>query len=116
MERAMVTRSLTCGLLLLACASGFAQEPRLVFEEASIRPAVPIVGSYMPGTRPNCPLTGCGGPGTGSPERITYISVSLKNLIWVAYDVEDYQVEGPDWLDAARFDIVVNVPRGATRA
>lgn len=110
-------RLLACGLLFLACAAVSAQDQRLVFEAASIRPAVPYpVGGFMPGTRPSCPISGCGGPGTGSPERITFIFVSLKNLIWVAYDLEAYQVEGPDWLDAAKFDIVVNVPRGATRA
>src|SRR5687768_13130239 len=100
MESAMVLRSLTCGLLFLACAAlsypASAQEPRLTFEEASIRPAVPPpVGGFLPGTRPTCPLTGCGGPGTGSPERITYIYVSLRNLIRVAYDLEEYQLEGP---------------------
>src|SRR5688500_13971235 len=117
----MLIRSRRCRLLFRACAARSyplsLQERRLTFEEASIRPAVPPpVGGFMPGTRPTCPLTGCGGPGTGSPERITYIYASLRNLIRVAYDLEEYQLEGPGWLDDARFDVVVNVPRGATRA
>lgn len=61
-------------------------------------------------------MTGCGGPGTGSPERITFTFTSLKSLIQVAYDVRPYQVEGPAWLQSATFDVVANVPAGATRA
>src|SRR5688572_13652391 len=109
-------RSLSAGLILLGCTAVFAQDLRPTFEAASIKPVAPPVGFFMPGSRPNCPLTGCGGPGTGSPERITFTHISLKNLIRAAYDEwSRYQMEAPAWMDSATFDVVVNVPAGATR-
>jgi uncharacterized protein (TIGR03435 family) len=36
-------------------------------------------------------------------------------LIARAYDVKDYQIQGPGWLDGERFDIVAKVPPGATK-
>lgn len=42
----------------------------------------------------------------------------LMQLISKAYDVKTYQVQGPDWikgLAAKRFDIVANMPPGATK-
>jgi len=32
-------------------------------------------------------------------------NVSLKQLIELAYDVKDYSLSGPDWLDSERFDV-----------
>jgi uncharacterized protein (TIGR03435 family) len=101
--------------MLLGCTAVFAQDLRPSFDAASIRPAAPPVGPFLPSQRPVCPQSGCGGPGTGSPERITFTVTSLKNLIQQAYDVRSYQVEGPDWLESATFDVVANVPAGATR-
>jgi uncharacterized protein (TIGR03435 family) len=108
--------SLRVGVILLGCTAVFAQDLRPSFDAASVRPAAPApVGPFWPGSRPVCPLTGCGGPGTGSPERITFTYVSLKHLIEAAYDVRSYQIEAPAWLESARFDVVANVPPGATR-
>jgi uncharacterized protein (TIGR03435 family) len=39
----------------------------------------------------------------------------VKDLIRAAYNAEDYQIEAPAWLESARFDVVANVPPGATR-
>jgi uncharacterized protein (TIGR03435 family) len=46
---------------------------------------------------------------------LRYINVSLKDCIRVAYRVKDFQVEGPDWLNGARFDIVAKLPAGASK-
>src|SRR5688500_12781211 len=109
-------RSLSAGLILLGCTAVFAQDLRPAFEAASIRPVAPPVGFFMPGSRLVCPLTGCGGPGTGSPERITFTHISLKNLIRASYDVwSPHHIEAPAWMDTATFDIVATVPSGATR-
>ena len=103
-------------LIVATCLPIAAQQPAPAFEVASIKPAAPIpVGGFLPGLRPICPQSGCGGPGTGSPERITFTNSSLKNLVQVAYGVKSYQVEGPAWLESAMFDVVANVPPGATR-
>ena len=109
-------RFVCAGLILFGCAAVVAQDLRPVFEAASIRPAPPPVGPFLPGSRPACPLTGCGGPGTGSPERITFTFISLKSLIRTAYDVrQSQQIEAPAWTESVTFDIVANVPPGATR-
>ncbi|HVW09441.1 MAG TPA: TIGR03435 family protein [Bryobacteraceae bacterium] len=39
---------------------------------------------------------------------------SLKFLIEKAYDLEDYQLIGPDWLATARFDIDAQPPAGSS--
>jgi uncharacterized protein (TIGR03435 family) len=109
--------SLRAGLVLLGCTAVFAQEPRPSFDAASVRPAAPPVGAFSPGSRAVCPVTGCGGPGTSSPERITFTFASLKNLIRTAYDVRSpHHIEAPDWMASATFDVVANIPPGATRA
>src|SRR5687767_750077 len=106
-------------LVILIAVTGLplaAQRSSPAFEVASIKPGVPFpVGGFAPGSRLVCPITGCGGPGTGSPERITFTYISLKDLIGAAYNVQPHQVEAPGWLDSARFDIVATVPPGATR-
>ena len=108
--------SLRAGLILLGCTAVFAQDVRPSFDAASIRPAAPPVGPFLPGSRPVCPVTGCGGPGTGSPERLTLTFASLKNLIQVAYNVRSsHHIEAPAWMASATFDVVANIPPGATR-
>jgi uncharacterized protein (TIGR03435 family) len=72
------------------------------------------VGAVSPGR--SCPLTGCGGPGTSSPERITFTHTSLKNLIRAAYGVRSsHYIETPSWMESATFDLVANIRPGATR-
>ena len=56
-----------------------------------------------------------GGPGTDDPERITFISVTMKRLLMVAYRVDENQISGPGWLDSQRYAIAAKVPAGLTR-
>ena len=42
----------------------------------------------------------------------TGTNLSLKWLITWSYKMRDYQVEGPNWLDKARFDIAAKPPSG----
>ncbi len=58
---------------------------------------------------------GRGGPGTPDPGRITWTNATLKTLLTIAYDVKNYQVNGPAWIDTERYDIVAKVPDGATK-
>jgi uncharacterized protein (TIGR03435 family) len=39
----------------------------------------------------------------------------MKDLLMTAFDVRAYQVEGPGWLDAERYDIAAKVPPGTTQ-
>ena len=77
----MARASILVGLIFLGYGAVLAQDVRPSFDVASIRPVAPPVGFFWPGSRPVCPVTGCGGPGTGSPERIRFTYASLKNLI-----------------------------------
>jgi len=93
---------------LLTAVGLLAQAPA-EFEAASIKPAAPMEnGRMMIGMR--------GGPGTPSPGQMTFINVSLAQIIQRAYDVKSYQISGPDWMSSARFDILAKVPAGATKA
>jgi uncharacterized protein (TIGR03435 family) len=56
-----------------------------------------------------------GGPGTGDPDRITCTNIMLRRVLLTAYEVRNYQIAGPDWLDSLRFDITAKVPDGATK-
>lgn len=92
------------GLMLWSLSVVFAQS----FEAASIKPAAPLEpGRIMIGMH--------GGPGTPEPGQMTFMNVSLNDLVQNAYNVKSYQVTGPDWLNSARFDITAKVPVGATK-
>lgn len=81
-----------CPLVVLAMSSlARGQE----FEVASIKPNKSASGSSS----------------TNSDQgRLTASNVSLRNFIVMAYGVKDYQVEGPDWLNSERFDVVAKFP------
>ena len=56
-----------------------------------------------------------GGPGTASPERITVTRTTIQRLLREAYGIDFDQIQGPDWISEERYDLVANVPAGATR-
>jgi uncharacterized protein (TIGR03435 family) len=76
---------------------------QIAFEVASIKPASPQPMGRM--------LTGMNTDGS----MLRYSNASLKDVIRMAYRVQDTQVEGPDWLSNARFDIQAKLPDGSTR-
>ena len=47
--------------------------------------------------------------------RVDIGSMSLADLLPVAFGVKAYQVSGPDWMKENRFDIVAKMPDGATK-
>jgi uncharacterized protein (TIGR03435 family) len=78
------------------------------FDVASVKPAAAQpMGMMRVMTR--------GGPGTDDPGRINYENVTLKMVLGIAFDVKGYQLSGPAWLDADRFDITAKVPPGSTK-
>jgi uncharacterized protein (TIGR03435 family) len=101
-------KTLFCALVIALTASA---QTNPTFDVASIKPAAtPQAGGrgmVMFGKR--------GGPGTDDPGRITWNQASLMTLLMAAYDVRRYQVNGPDWLDTERYDIVATVPAGSTK-
>jgi uncharacterized protein (TIGR03435 family) len=42
--------------------------------------------------------------------RFTATNVTLRNLILTAYGMKEYGLEGPDWLNSERFDVVAKFP------
>ena len=92
---------------IFACA--FAANGQ-TFEVASVKPSPPVPASggvYFGPPR--------GGPGTPDPEQITWTYAQMKTILTTAYDVKNYQINGPAWLDSERYDIAVKVAPGATR-
>ncbi len=57
-----------------------------------------------------------GGPGTGDPTHVSFTNVNLTMLVSQSFDVQNFQVSGPPWLETARFDIEARIPAGATKA
>ncbi|MDR3698072.1 MAG: TIGR03435 family protein [Candidatus Sulfopaludibacter sp.] len=87
---------LYAGAIALAACCALAQTP--AFEVASIKP------NY----------SGRNGSDSDDHEGVlTANNLSLKRLIMRAYQVRDYQVMGPDWLDSERFDIAAKPPSAA---
>ena len=46
----------------------------------------------------------------GSKGQIVFTNQTLKRLIERAYNLKPFQLSGPDWLDAVRFDIAAKYP------
>jgi len=94
-----------CGTAaLLAQASA----PPLAFEVASIKIAPPI--------EPMKVMSGQVHIGMSiDAARVDIGSLSLADLIRIAYKVKPYQVVGPEWMSGQRFDIMAKMPEGATK-
>lgn len=89
-------------LLLLASCAAFAQDVKDLpsFEVASVK---------------HCPPHSDEGTFTVTaddhrPGLITYRNMNLKGLLTRAYHLEDYQIDGPSWLDLEEYDITARPP------
>lgn len=64
-------------------------------------------------------LNTSGEPGSqmrsGGGGEIIMRNFSLKQIIKMAYEVKDYSLSGPEWLDSERFDINAKPPAGTAR-
>lgn len=82
------------------------------FDVASIKPTAPPQpnGRGMIMMRPPS-----GGPGSNDPGRIRYPNMSLKALLMRAWDVKNFQITGPAFLDTERFEIEATMPPDTTR-
>jgi uncharacterized protein (TIGR03435 family) len=97
---------------------GQTADKSLTFDAATVKQvSVPMLGGGDGKTR--ITKTGrekpSGGPGTGDPGRIHYPSVTLQNLLTIAYDVKDSQIVGPSWLDTERFAVEATMSKDTTR-
>jgi uncharacterized protein (TIGR03435 family) len=100
-------------VLLAAPAIVYSQttSPPPAFDVASIRASVRSEGGRgggrgpMPFGNQNIKIT---------PDSVITRGASLKSVIAWAYGVKDFQVNGPDWLDTQRFDIVAKAAGEST--
>ncbi len=95
MKRAFLSTS----LVILLTGAAFAQtEP--AFEVASVKP------NTSDDHRASMRMGG---------SELLLNNFSLKRLIMLAYDVKNFSISGPDWLDNVRFDVAAKPPAGMTR-
>ena len=82
-------------LTLLTAPAVFSQAPsaRPEFEVASVKPSEPLTNGRV----------SVGVHIDGAMVRCTYLS--LLNYLNMAYDVKDYQIIGPDWLNEVSLDM-----------
>ncbi|MCU1334876.1 MAG: hypothetical protein JWO19_457 [Bryobacterales bacterium] len=93
-------------LSVLAAVASFAQQP--AFEVASIRSAAQITPEAVTSGKLHVGMKIEAG-------RMDIGFLSLRELIRLAYDVKPFQVSGPEWMSAQRFDILAKLPDGATK-
>lgn len=67
------------------------------------------------GTAAEAPSGQLGGPGTADPGKLFYSRVSLQRLIMNAYGVQADQIVGSAVLTADRYDVIADLPPGATQ-
>src|SRR5580693_752688 len=102
-------RGIGAGLLLVAGAAfGQTPAPTLEFEVASIKPAGTLDPAKMMSGEMHVGFKVEGA-------RVDIGFLSLSDLIGIAYKVKSYQISGPDWMAAQRFDIMAKLPEGATK-
>jgi len=74
------------------------------FEVASIKSAAGGRGNFVHG-----------GPGTNDPVFYRCERCELRVLIMQAYNVNNFQLVRPSWMETAIFDVVARVPDGTTK-
>jgi uncharacterized protein (TIGR03435 family) len=97
--------------MLLTAGSLVAQTPAEApaFEVASIKPSEPITPAMVAAGKLHMGMK-------VDAVRVDIGNFPLMQLICKAYDVKSYQVSGPAWLlTGQKFDIVANLPHGATK-
>jgi uncharacterized protein (TIGR03435 family) len=90
-----------CLSAALFCAAALAQTPATLpeFEVASIKPSGNILERVNVGLK----IDGA---------QVHAAQMSVKDYIQMAYKVKFYQVDGPDWMASARFDLDAKIPDG----
>jgi uncharacterized protein (TIGR03435 family) len=97
----MKSRAVSLLLVVLAgVASGQGQSEKPTFEVASIKPSDPNPSNTVwIGMDANA--------GT-----VRYTNITLRDCIRAAYRVRDFQVQGPDWIRDARYEITAKLGAG----
>src|ERR1035437_6542153 len=101
--------TISVAIVLTAC-SVFAQTPAapLAFEVATIKVAETIGPAQIASGKIHVGMK-------VDAARVDIGYLSLADLIAMAYKVKPFQITGPDWMSAQRFDILAKMPEGATK-
>jgi uncharacterized protein (TIGR03435 family) len=103
--------ALCAGFVLAAVSlTGQTTAAAPAFEVASVKPSEPITPAMVQAGKIHVGMKIDGA-------RVDIGNFTLLQLITKAYEVKSYQVQGPAWMTpgAQRFDIVANLPPGATK-
>ncbi len=95
------------GLAALFSGAAFGQQAaqgKTEFDVASVKPAAPPTGNVVMRRMTN-----------PDPGMVKYTNVTLKMLIAAAYEVKEFQISGPDWLNGDGFDVQAKIPAGASK-
>jgi uncharacterized protein (TIGR03435 family) len=100
-------------LLAAGCVVGQTAGQTPAFEVASVKPSEPLTPAMVASGKLHVGMK-------IDAKRVDIGNMSLMQLICKAYDVKPFQVSGPSWLQSLglagqRFDIVANIPEGATK-
>ena len=106
MKRAIFAQASLAALLAMGASAQKETIPE--FEVASIKPAPPPAGNMMM-------VRTRGGPGSDDPGRLDWQNVSLRNMLTNAFNLKEYQLQGPDWLNTERFDVTAKIPADTSR-
>jgi uncharacterized protein (TIGR03435 family) len=91
---------LALGAVLTGVASGQGHPERAAFEVATVKPSDPNPTSAMwIGMDANAGM-------------VRYTNITLRDCIRAAYRVRDFQIEGPDWIRDARYEITAKLGSG----
>jgi uncharacterized protein (TIGR03435 family) len=102
-------RAIVGSSLIVFASCTFAQSAHLSFEAASLKPTA------SPSSPGPIMRRMSGGPGSNDPGRFTYTNVTLKLLVQMAYNLKEFQVEGPAWIDGEGYDLIATMPQGTTQ-
>jgi len=119
----MSTKSFALALLfavssLMVSPAQAQTPPSPHFEVSSIKPAVPLQTQIT-----QIAQAGAGGnignlrimQQVITDARIDLNTLSLADLIAMAYRIKPYQLIGPDWIKSERYDVQATLPQGATK-
>jgi uncharacterized protein (TIGR03435 family) len=84
-----------------------ASKPALAFEVATVRPAGPLDPAAIASGKMRIGLK-------IDKARVDIGSLTLMDLMQLAFKVKNYQISGPPWLTGERFNIQATVPPGTT--
>lgn len=98
------------GFCMALSAVSFAQNApaRLEFEVASVKPSEPVTPAMVASGKIHAGMK-------VDNARVDIGLMTMMQLITKAYDVKQYQVQGPDWIILTPYDIVAKMPEGATK-